>query len=68
LDRFPGDPSYRLHLLIGVDVVEVDHGGRLTAMGGVWAMVAAEGDPAADASPCLRPGFPGVNRPGFTGE
>ena len=27
-------------------------------MGSVWAMVVVEGDPASDASLCLRPGFP----------
>jgi hypothetical protein len=50
LDRFLAGLSYGLHLLIGFDVVEVDHGGRLTAMGSVWAMVVVESDPAPDAS------------------
>jgi hypothetical protein len=49
LDRFPGDLSYCLHLLISLDCVEVDHGGWLSAMGGVGPQVIVEGDPAADA-------------------
>ncbi|WP_295043124.1 hypothetical protein [uncultured Paracoccus sp.] len=35
MDRFLGDLSYCLRLLIGFDAVEADHGGRLPAMGGV---------------------------------
>jgi len=50
LDRFPADLSYCLHLLIGLGCVEVDHGGRLTAMGGVGPLVVVKGDPASDAS------------------
>jgi hypothetical protein len=42
LDRFPDELSYCLHLLIGFDGVEVDHGGRLTAIGGVWPLVVLE--------------------------
>jgi len=53
LDRFRGDLSDVLHLLIGLGCVEVDHGGRLTAMGGMGPLVAVEGDPASDASPGL---------------
>jgi len=53
LDSFPADLSYRLHLLIGFDAVEADHGGRLPAMGGVRPLVVVEGDPAPDADPCL---------------
>jgi len=49
LDSFPADLSYRLHLLIGFDAVEADHGGRLPAMGGVGPLVVVEGDPAPDA-------------------
>jgi hypothetical protein len=48
LDRFPADLSYCLHLLIGLGCVEVDHGGRLTAMGGVGPQMVLEGDPAPD--------------------
>ena len=51
LDRFPADLSYFLHLLICFGCVEVDHGGRFAAMGGVGPLVVVEGDPAADA--CL---------------
>ncbi len=65
MDSFLGDLSYCLHLLIGFDDVKVDHGGRLTAMGSVWAMVVVESDPAPDASPCLRPGFPSVQIDAF---
>jgi hypothetical protein len=32
LNRLSPDLSYCLHLLIGFDGVEVDHGGRLSAM------------------------------------
>jgi hypothetical protein len=53
LDKFPVDLSHCLHLLIGFDVIEVDHGGRLSAMGGVGPQVIVEGDPAPDASLCL---------------
>jgi len=53
LDRFPGDLSYCLHLLIGLGCVKVDHGGRLTAMGGMGPLVIVKGDPASDASLCL---------------
>jgi hypothetical protein len=60
LDGFPGDLSYCLHLLIGFDVVEVGHGGRLTAMGSVWALVVVEGDPAPDGNFGLRPWLPSV--------
>jgi hypothetical protein len=50
LDRYRGDLSYSLHLLIDFDVFEVDFGGRLSAMGGVGPLVVVEGDPAADAN------------------
>ncbi|WP_233092613.1 hypothetical protein, partial [Paracoccus sp. IB05] len=60
MDSIPGELSYCLHLLIGFDGVEADHGGRLTAMGSVWALVVLEGDPAPDAGLGLRSGFPGV--------
>jgi hypothetical protein len=53
LDSFRVDLSYCLHLLIGFDVVEVDHVGWLTAVGGMWALLVVEGDPASDASPGL---------------
>ena len=65
MDRFPGDLSYGLHLLVGFDGVEVDHGGRLSAMGGVGPLVAVECDPAPDASLGLRSGFPGVQVDAF---
>ena len=65
MDRFPGELSYGLHLLIGFDAVELDHGGRLTAMGSVWALVVVEGDPSPDASLGLRSGFPGVQVDAF---
>ena len=65
LDSFPGCLSYCLHLLIGFDCIEVGHGGRLAAMGSVRALLVVEGDPAPDADPCLRPGFPGVQIDAF---
>ncbi|PWK60804.1 hypothetical protein C7455_1031, partial [Roseicyclus mahoneyensis] len=34
-----GDLSYCLDLLIGLGCVEVDHGGRLSAMGGMGPLV-----------------------------
>ena len=49
LDRFPVDLSYCLHLLVGFGVVEVDHGGRLSAMGSVRALVVVECYPTPDA-------------------
>jgi len=49
LDCLRPDLSYCLHLLIGLGCVEVDHGGRLSAMGGVWPLVVVEGDPTSDA-------------------
>ena len=65
MDSFQCDLSYCLHLLVGLDSIEVDHGGRLSTMGGVRALVVVEGDPAPDADPCLRPG---LDLPGFCGE
>ena len=65
MDRFSADLSYCLHLLIGFDGVEVDHGGRLSAMGSVWAMVVVEGDPAPDASLGLRARLPSVQVDAF---
>ena len=44
---------YCLHLLISLGCFEVDHGGRLTAMGGVRPLMVIEGNPASDASPDL---------------
>ena len=60
VDSFSGCLSYCLHLRMGFDAVEVDHGGRLTAMGSVRAMVVVEGDPPPDAGSCLRSSLPGV--------
>jgi hypothetical protein len=42
LDRFPDSLSYGLHLLIGFNCIEVNHGGRLVAMGGVGPLVVVE--------------------------
>jgi putative addiction module killer protein len=41
LDSFRDDLSYFLPLLVGFDLVEVDHGGRLSAMGGMGPLVVA---------------------------
>ena len=65
LDSFRDDLGYCLRLLIGFNAVEVDHGGRLTAMGGVGPQVVVEGDPASDTGVGLRAGFPGVEIDAF---
>lgn len=49
MDRFLAGLSYPLNLLIGVDAIEVDHGGRLSAMSGLRPLVIVESDPALDA-------------------
>ena len=36
--------SYSLSLLIDYDIVEINHSGRLSAMGGVKSLVIVEGD------------------------
>ncbi|WGT51425.1 hypothetical protein [Thioclava nitratireducens] len=54
MDSFRGDLSYSLPLLVGFDLVEVDHGGRLFAMGGVGPLVIVEGNPSANAGLRLR--------------
>jgi hypothetical protein len=54
LDSFWCDLSYSLPLLVGFDLVEVDHGGWLSAMGGVRLLVIVECDPSADAGLGLR--------------
>ena len=41
--------NYCLHLLIGLNAVEENHGRWLTAKGSLWALVVAKGDPAPDA-------------------
>ena len=51
LDSFPAELNYCLHLLIGFGCVEIDHGGRLSAMGGVGSLVVVEGDSSTNA--CL---------------
>jgi hypothetical protein len=58
LDSIRDDLSYSLPLLVGFDLVEVDHGGRLSAMGGVGPLMIVEGDPSADAIPGVRAGLP----------
>ena len=60
MDCFRGYLRYNLHLLIGFNGVKVDHGGRLTAMRSVWAMVVVEGDLATDANLSLRAGLPSL--------
>ena len=39
-------------LLVGVNLVEADHGGWLSATGGVGPLVVAEGGPPADPLAC----------------
>jgi hypothetical protein len=65
LDRFPAGLGYSAGLLIGFDAVEVDHGGRLPAMGGVRPLVVVKGAPPPDASLGLGTGFPGVQVDAF---
>ena len=65
MDSVRGDLSYCLHLLVGFDLVKVDHGGRVSAMGGVGPLVIVEGDPAPDACLGLRSGFPGMHVDAF---
>jgi hypothetical protein len=65
LDGFRADLSYGLHLLIGLSCVKVDHGGRLTAMGGMGPLMVVEGDPPPDAGLGLRSSFPGVQVDAF---
>lgn len=65
MDRSSADLSYCLHLLIGLGCGEVDHGGRLSAMGSVWAMVGVESDPAPDTGLRLRSGLLGVQVDAF---
>ncbi|WP_170134567.1 hypothetical protein [Salipiger aestuarii] len=42
-----------LPLLVSFDLVEADHGGRLSAMGGMRPLVMVESDPSANAGPGL---------------
>ncbi len=49
MDRFLAGLSYSTGLLIGFASVEVDHGGRLSAMGGVRPLVIVKGDPLPNA-------------------
>lgn len=65
LNRFPTGLSYRLHLLISSDCVEVNHGGRLSAIGSLRALAVVEGDQAPYTAPCLRPGLPSVQMDAF---
>lgn len=60
MDSFRDNLSYSLPLPVGFDLVEVDHGGRLSAMGGVGPLVVVEGDPSANAGLGLRTGLPSV--------
>jgi hypothetical protein len=57
LDRFPGNLSYSMYLLISFDGVEVNHGWWLPAMDGVGQQVVVECDPVADTGRALGPGF-----------
>jgi hypothetical protein len=48
-----------------VNGIEVDHGGRLTAMGGMGPLVVVKSDPSPDASLGLSAGLPGVQVDAF---
>jgi len=54
LDSFGADLSYSLPIPAGLDLVEVDHGGRVPSMGGMRPLVVVEGDPSADIGLGLR--------------
>ena len=60
MNSFRDDLSYSLPLLVGFDPVDVDHGGWLSAMGGMWPPVVVEGDPSANPGLGLRTRLPGV--------
>lgn len=45
---------------VGFNLVEVNHGGRLSAMGGVGPLVVVEVDPHVNAGHGLRAGLPGM--------
>ena len=55
--QISGDLSYCLHLLIGVDGVEVDHGGRLSAMGSVWVRIPMHPVGSSDNIRSVVPGY-----------
>jgi hypothetical protein len=57
MDSFPASLSYCLHLLIGFHGIEVDHGGRLTAIGSVRATLIAP-----EPHPTMRSYFAKLNR------
>lgn len=63
LGGFPTDSGYCLHLLIGLVCIEVDHGGRLSATGGVRAKVVVASDPAPDAAMACDPVSPACRYP-----
>jgi hypothetical protein len=54
-----------MHLLIDLDCIEVNHGGRLTAMGGMGPLVVVEGDKASDTCSGLCLCFPSVQIDSF---
>ena len=54
----PGDLSHCLHLPVSFDDFDVDHGGRLSAMGCVGPLAVVKGDLAFNTG--LRPGFPSL--------
>lgn len=65
MDGFLDDLSYSLPLLVGFDLVELDQGGRLSAMGGVGPLVIVKGNPSANASLGMRVSFPSVQIDAF---
>lgn len=60
MDSSRGDLNYSLPLLVGFNLVEVDHGGQLSAIGGVGTLMVVEGDPSASPGLRLRACLPGV--------
>ena len=65
LDSLADQASCWLHLLIGFDCGEADHGGRLSAMVCTGAGTVAEGDRAPDARHGLWSGLPGEQADAF---
>src|SRR5699024_6670706 len=62
LDRFPARLSYCLRLLIGFNAVDVGHGRRLSAMGGMRPLVIVEGACTRGKPACRKRRCPKLDR------
>ncbi len=60
MDSFRRKLRCSLPLLVGFGLGEVDHGGRLSAVGGVRSLTIVKGDPFCNAGFGLRSGLPSV--------